>query len=108
MSGFDEREKAFEQQFLHDRDIHFRVVARRNKLLGLWAAQRIGLRGDKAERYALSIVDSEIVGSGDEAVVRKLVKDLTNAAAPATEQEVRAQLKLFDAKARNEIIGRTS
>jgi len=108
MSGFDEREKAFEQEFLHDRDLHFRIVARRNKLFGLWVAHRIGLWGDAAERYALSVVDSEIVGRGDEAVVQRLLRDLANAAVPATEQEVRAQLELFDEKARTEIIGKTS
>ncbi len=108
MSAFDERENAFEQQFLHDREMHFRVVAHRNKLLGLWAARLIGLREKAAEIYAMSVVDCAIVGRGDEVVAQKLIKDLARSPKPVSEHEVRTQMKIFDAQARADIMGKTS
>jgi hypothetical protein len=73
MTTFDKREEAFEQHFAHDEELRFKATARRNKLLGLWAAEKLGLGGSEANSYALSIVMSEIEGSHD--VAGKIRKD---------------------------------
>jgi hypothetical protein len=107
MTCFEEREKAFEAEFLRDREWHFRIVARRNKLLGVWAAKCLGLWGKVAEDYAIAVVDSEIVGRGDEAVIDKLKVDLWKCAVPITEREIREQLKAFDTKAQKEFLNQS-
>ena len=74
MTTFDKREEAFEQQFAHDEELRFKATARRNKLLGLWAAEKLGLRGSEADSYALSVVMNDIeVGAHD--VKSKIRKD---------------------------------
>jgi hypothetical protein len=73
MTTFDKREEAFEQQFAHDEDLKFKATARRNKLLGLWAAEKLGLSGAEADSYALSVVMEELEGSHD--VAQKIRKD---------------------------------
>ncbi len=73
MTTFDKREEAFEQHFAHDEELRFKATARRNKLLGLWAAEKLGMAGSEANSYALSIVMGEIEGSHD--VAGKLRKD---------------------------------
>ena len=73
MTTFDKREEAFEQHFAHDEELKFKATARRNKLLGLWAAEKLGMAGSEANSYALSIVMGEIEGSHD--VAGKLRKD---------------------------------
>ena len=78
MSTFDDREKAFEAKFAHDADMQFRAEARRNKLTGLWAAEMLGLTGEKAAEYALTVVQADFEEAGHEDVVRKLVADLGN------------------------------
>ena len=104
MMRSDERAEVFETEFLRDRDRHFRIVARRNNLLGIWAAKCLGLWGKRAEDYAISVVESEIVGRGDEAVIDKLKIDLWKCAVPISEGEIRGQLKAFDIKAQQEIL----
>lgn len=104
MRDLDNREKAFEAEFLRDRERHFRIVARRNKLLGVWAAKCLGLWGKVAEDYAMAVVDSEIVGRGDQAVIDKLKADLWKCAVPIMEREIREQLKAFDTKAQQELL----
>jgi hypothetical protein len=74
MTTFDKREEGFEQQFAHDEELRFKATARRNKLLGLWAAEKLGLTGSEADSYALSIVMSDIEGAHD--VGQKIRKDL--------------------------------
>jgi len=71
MAVFDERERAFEARFQHDQDLQFKVKVRRNRLLGLWAAERMGLGGESAQAYAAEIVDAEFAG-GDHHVVEKI------------------------------------
>ena len=99
--GFDEREKGFEAKFKHDAETEFRIVARRNKLAGLWAASKLGLSGADAESYAKSVVEADFAEPGDEDVVRKLVADLTQAGIATTDTEIREQLSrlLVDARA---------
>src|SRR5258707_13686040 len=75
MTTFDGREKEFEARFKHDQELQFKVTARRNRLLGLWAAERMGLSGDAASAYAKEVVDAEFHG-GDRHVVEKIVADL--------------------------------
>src|ERR1700687_6067569 len=75
MTTFDKREEAFEQQFAHDEELKFKATARRNKLLGLWAAEKLGLKGADADSYALAIVMADLEASGDHDVTRKIRKD---------------------------------
>jgi hypothetical protein len=76
MTTFDKREEGFEKQFAHDEELRFKATARRNKMLGLWAAGRLGLSGAEAEDYARSIVLAEFEQGGDSAVIAKIRKDL--------------------------------
>ncbi len=73
MTTFDKREEAFEQQFAHDEELKFKATARRNKMLGLWAAEKLGLKGAEADSYALSIVMADLEGQHD--IVHKVRKD---------------------------------
>ncbi len=75
MTTFDKREEAFEKQFAHDEELKFKATARRNKLLGLWAAEKLGLSGADADSYALAVVMAEFEEKGDHDVVGKIRKD---------------------------------
>jgi len=75
MTTFDKREEAFEQQFAHDEELRFKATARRNKMLGLWAAEKIGLKGAEAEAYAKSIVMAEFEEAADHDVLHRIRKD---------------------------------
>jgi hypothetical protein len=75
MTTFDKREDAFEQQFAHDEELRFKATARRNKLLGLWAAEKLGLSGAEAETYAKSVVVADLEEAGDHDVMHKIRKD---------------------------------
>jgi len=76
MSTFDDRENAFENKFAHDEEMKFRAEARRNKLLGLWAAELMGKTGDDADAYAREVVKADFEEAGHEDVVRKVAGDL--------------------------------
>ena len=78
-SAFSDREKAFEDKWAHDEELRFKVLARRNKLLGLWAAGEMGLKGPAADDYAKAIVQAELTKDGDEAVFQKLRTDFAAA-----------------------------
>ena len=75
MTTFDKREEAFEQQFAHNEELRFKATARRNKLLGLWAAEKLGLSGAEADSYAKSVVIGDIEEAGEHDVMRKIRKD---------------------------------
>jgi hypothetical protein len=75
MTTFDKREEAFEQQFAHDEELRFKATARRNKMIGLWAAEKLGLGGAEADSYALSIVMTALDQGGEPAVQAKIRKD---------------------------------
>jgi hypothetical protein len=81
---FDDRERAFEAKFAHDQEMEFRAVARRNRLLGFWAAEMLGKSGSEAEDYALEVVRSDFEEKGHEDVVRKVSGDLQGKADEAT------------------------
>jgi len=75
MTTFDKREEAFEQQFAHDEELRFKATARRNKMIGLWAAEKLGLSGAEADSYALSIVMTALDQGGEPGVLAKIRKD---------------------------------
>ena len=86
---FDKREEGFENQFAHDEELRFKAIARRNKMLGLWAAGLLGKSGADAEAFAKDVLLAEFDEGGDEAIVRKLVMDL---AGKTSEQQIRNQM----------------
>jgi len=79
MTQFDDRERAFETKFAHDEDMKFRITARRNRLLGEWAARQMGLTDAEAESYAKDVVRSDFEEAGEHDVIRKVLGDLTAA-----------------------------
>lgn len=89
MTTFDDRENAFESKYAHDADMQFRAEARRNKLLGLWAAELMGKSGDEAAEYAKEVIKSDFEEAGDEDVYRKVSGDL---GAKAEEATIRAKM----------------
>lgn len=101
MSGFDDREDAFEKKFAHDAEIQFKVEARRNKLLGLWAASLLGKTADEAAAYATEVVKSDFEEAGDEDVFRKVSGDLGDKADEAT---IRAQMVALMIEAKTQVM----
>jgi hypothetical protein len=91
MTSFNEREKSFEKKFEKDQELQFKVNARRNKLLGLWAAGLMGKSGADAEAYAKEVVMADFEKPGDSDVMDKLVKDLAAAGKPTEEHTIRKQ-----------------
>jgi hypothetical protein len=92
MTTFDDRESAFENKFAHDADLEFKITARRNKLLGLWAAEKMGLTPEESDSYAKSVVQADFEEAGDEDVVRKLMGDLTSAGIETNDTEIRTAM----------------
>jgi hypothetical protein len=90
MTTFDKREEGFEKKFAHDEELRFKAIARRNKLLGFWAAELLGKTGPDAEAYAKEVVLSDFEEAGDNDVVRKVVKDLEGKG--VSEQDIRAKM----------------
>jgi hypothetical protein len=90
MTTFDKREEGFEKKFAHDEELRFKAMARRNKLLGLWAAGLLGKSGPDADAYAKEVVLADFEEAGDNDVVRKVVKDLDGKG--VTEQDIRAKM----------------
>jgi hypothetical protein len=90
MTTFDKREEGFEKQFAHDEELRFKAMARRNKMLGLWAAGILGKSGADAEAYAKEVVLADFEEAGDNDVLRKVAKDLLPKG--VTEQQIRAQM----------------
>lgn len=92
MTSFDKREEAFEQQFAHDEELRFKAVARRNKLLGLWAAEKLGLKGAEADSYALSVVMTAFEDSGERDVASKIRKDFAAGGVDQSDQQIARQM----------------
>jgi len=103
MSAFEDREKAFEAKFQLDEELAFKVNARRDKLLGLWAAAKMGLTGQQAEIYARSVVYSDLADSRHDAMIAKLKSDLDKAGAFYTPAELRGEMDKLIVKARDQI-----
>ena len=101
MTTFDDREHAFEAKFAHDAELRFKAEARRNKLLGLWAAEKLGKTGDDAEAYAKEVVKADFEEAGHEDVMRKLMGDLGDRVA---EDDLRAKYAELLAVAKGQLM----
>jgi hypothetical protein len=108
MTQFDDRERAFESKFAHDEEMRFRITARRNRLLGQWAARKMGLSEAEADSYAKDVVRSDFEEAGDHDVIRKVLGDLTAAGIDCDEETVRAALRNKEIDARRQIIESTN
>ena len=93
MSSMKDREEGFERKFAHDEEVKFRATARRNKLLGLWVAERLGKTGADADAYAKEVVKSDFEESGEEDVFRKVAADLAAAHIEASEHQIRRKMQ---------------
>jgi hypothetical protein len=105
MTSFEDRERAEEAKFAHDAEMGFRIQARRNRLLGEWAAERMHLSAPEREAYAKAVVQADFEEAGDEDVIRKLLGDLTSAGVETDEAEVRAALEAKQIEARRALLG---
>ena len=103
-SAFSDREKAFEDKWAHDEELRFRVLARRNNLLGHWAAEEMGLKGPTADDYAKAIIRAELTKEGDEAVFQKLRADFAAANIARTDHLIHKKMDELLATAKNEVI----
>lgn len=95
MSTLDDRAKGFERKFAHDEEMQFKAEARRNKLLGLWAAEKMGISGDAAEAYAKEVIVADFEEAGDEDVYRKISGDFAAKNIGVPEAEIRAKMSEF-------------
>lgn len=92
MTTFDKREEGFEKKFAHDEELKFKAVARRNKLLGLWAAEKLGLGGEQAEAYAKEVVIADFQEPGENDVFKKIRADFDGKKVAASDQDIRAAM----------------
>ena len=104
MTTFDNRENAFENMYAPDAEMQFKAAARRNKLLGLWAAEKMGLGGDAADAYAKSVVIEDLKEPGDEDVYRKVAADLAEKSAGVAEDELRRRMQEFLSEAKTQLV----
>lgn len=108
MTQFDDRQRAFESKFAHDEEMKFRVLARRNRLLGEWAARKMGLSQEETDSYAKDVVRADFEEAGDGDVIRKVLGDLTAAGVETDEAEIRQTLEHKAVEARRQIIQQTN
>jgi hypothetical protein len=92
MTTFDKREEGFEKQFAHDEELRFKAVARRNKLLGMWAAEKLGLKGAEADAYAKEVVVADFEESGEDDVFRKIRRDFDDKSLTVPDAEIRRMM----------------
>ena len=104
MSGFNDREKSQEAKFAHDSELRFKAEARRNKLLGLWAAQHMGLSDDHAKEYAAEVVAADFQEAGDEDVFRKISADLKAKGASVSDDMIRQKMAELTTVAREQVL----
>jgi hypothetical protein len=103
MSTFDKREESFEKTFVHDEELHFRAEARRNKLLGLWAAEKLGKTAEAAQAYAEELVVAETAANAGDLIVARVLKDFSAAGVDQSEHQIRRTLDEFMTQATAEI-----
>ena len=103
MTTFDKREEGFEKKFAHDEEMRFKATARRNKMVGLWAAKKLGLTGDAADAYAREVIVADFEEPGDEDVFRKLRKDFDDKKVSVSDAEIRSAMGDLLAKAVAEV-----
>jgi hypothetical protein len=89
MTTFEDREKGFERKFAHDEELKFRATARRNRLIGLWAAEKMGLTGDEAQAYAREVIKADLAEPGDEDVFRKVRADFDAKGVDQSDHQIR-------------------
>jgi hypothetical protein len=89
MTTFEDREKGFERKFAHDEELKFRATARRNRLIGLWAAEKMGLTGDEAQAYAREVIKADLAEPGDEDVFRKVRSDFDAKGVDQSDHQIR-------------------
>ncbi len=104
MSSFDDREKQFEAKFQHDQELQFKVTARRNRLLGEWAGELMGLSGEALKAYAGDVVQSDFDKPGDEDVLEKVLADLNGKNIQASNHQVRKQMDDLLAEAKKQVM----
>ncbi len=104
MTNFSDRERAFEAKFANDQELQFKIIARRNRLLGEWAADRMGLTPEERDAYAKAVVQADFEEVGDEDVVRKVTGDLTSAKIEISDAEIRAALEAMTVEARRQFM----
>ena len=107
MNGLENREKGFEAKYRLDEETRFKIAARRNKPLGLWAAERMGLSGASADEYAKDVVMADFIKPGDEDVLDKVLKDLTAKGLDTTGVQIRNQMDKLTETARIQILKQT-
>ena len=105
MTDFRDRERGEEAKFAHDENMAFRILARRNRLLGHWAAEKMGLTSEETDAYAREVVQAEFEEGGDEDVIRKVLGDLVGAGVEIDEADVRAALEERMIEARRQLMG---
>ncbi len=105
MTDFKDRERGEEAKFAHDSEMEFRTAARRNKLLGHWAAEKMKLTEEETDAYAKAVVQADFEEAGDEDVVRKLLGDLTAAGVEIDEAGIRTALEEKSVEARRQLMG---
>jgi hypothetical protein len=93
MSSFDKRKEGFENKFARDEELRFKAIARRNKLLGLWAAEKLGKNGDDAQAYAREVIRADMQEAGDEDVFRKLRSDFDAAKVAQSDHQIRRTME---------------
>ena len=103
MSGFKKRKQDAENRFKHDQELEFKANARRNKLLGLWAAEQMGVSGDAADEYAKEVVVSDFDRPGDEDVLEKVLKDLTDKGLDMSSSKLRKEMDRLMEIARTQV-----
>jgi hypothetical protein len=104
MTTFDNRENAFEMKYAHDQEVQFKAMARRNKLLGLWAAEKMGISGAEADAYAKEVIKADFAEAGDEDVYRKVKGDLDAKSAKVSEVDVRRAMHDLLITAQNQVM----
>lgn len=104
MTAFDDRERAFEAKFARDEDMAFRITARRNKLLGQWAAAKMGLTPEETDAYAKAVVQADFEEAGDEDVIRKLLGDMLAANVEIDDATVRRAIEEQTVEARRQLL----
>ena len=103
MTTFDKREEGFEKKFAHDEELRFKANARRNRLLGMWAAQKMGLSGPDADAYAKEVVVADFDEAGDDDVLRKVSKDFAAKSVAQSDQQIRQTMDALMAQAIEQI-----
>jgi hypothetical protein len=92
MTAFEDREKGYERKFAHDQELKFRATARRNKMLGLWAAEQLGLSGEEAQAYAKEVIKADLEIPGDDDVFRKIKRDFDAKGVQKSDHQIRSKI----------------